>query len=81
MNRVPLCRGSLIWQVAGTTGKVRLDGNDDEEGASTEEQGAAILAAFGYARRNEVSHPPIRCRYPTEGSLSLPSCGPAATFP
>ncbi len=42
-------------QVAGTTGNVRLDGDDDEEGASTEEQGAAILAAFGYARRNEVA--------------------------
>lgn len=41
-------------QVAGTTGNVRLDGDDDEEGASTEEQGAAILAAFGYARRNEA---------------------------
>lgn len=41
-------------QVAGTTGKVHLDGGDDEEGASTEEQGAAILAAFGFARRNEV---------------------------
>ena len=38
---------SVAPQVAGTSGKVRLDGDDDAEGASTEEQGAAILAALG----------------------------------
>ena len=42
-----------FWQVAGVTGKVQVDGGDDE-GISTEEQGAAILAAFGAVRRNEV---------------------------
>ena len=53
--------------MAGTTGKVRLDGDDDDEGASTEEQGAAILAAFGFARRNEAGpllptpSPPSTC--------------------
>ena len=48
---------SVASQVAGTSGKVRLDGDDDAEGASTEEQGAAILAAFGITRRNEVRWP------------------------
>ena len=42
-----------LLQVAGVTGKVQVDGGDDE-GISTEAQGAAILAAFGVARRNEV---------------------------
>lgn len=81
INRLPLCRGALIWQVAGTTGKVRLDGNDDEEGASTEEQGAAILAAFGYARRNEVTHPPFRCGCSTGGSIPQPLRGPPTIPP
>ena len=40
--------------MAGTTGKVRLEGDDDAEGASTEEHGRAILLALGPAKRNEV---------------------------
>lgn len=44
-------------QVAGTTGKVRLEGDDDAEGASTEEHGEAILEALGIIKRNEVIHP------------------------
>jgi hypothetical protein len=46
-------------QVAGVTGKVQVDGGDDE-GISTEAQGAAILAAFGSVRRNEVPAAPVR---------------------
>lgn len=45
-------------QVAGTTGKVRLEGDDDAEGASTEEHGEAILKALGIIKRNEVVYPP-----------------------
>ena len=40
--------------MAGTTGKVRLEGDDDAEGASTEEHGKAILEALGMDKRNEV---------------------------
>ena len=46
-------------QVAGVTGKVQVDGGDDE-GISTEAQGAAILAAFGSVRRNEARAAPVR---------------------
>ncbi len=41
-------------QVAGTSGKVRLEGDDDAEGASTEQQGAAIREALGMETRNKV---------------------------
>lgn len=41
-------------QVAGTTGKVRLD-ESEEEGLSTEAQGAAIIEALGLAQRNQAS--------------------------
>lgn len=44
-------------QVAGTSGRVRLDGGDDEEGPSTEEHSAAILQALGLERRNQVPPP------------------------
>jgi len=40
--------------VAGTSGKVRLEGDDDAEGASTEQQGAAIREALGTETRNKV---------------------------
>ena len=41
-------------QVAGTSGKVRLEGDDDAEGASTEQQGAAIREALGMETRNKA---------------------------
>lgn len=41
-------------QVAGTSGKVHIDGDSDDEGASTEAHGAAITEALGWQRRNEV---------------------------
>lgn len=41
-------------QVAGTSGKVVLEGGSDDEGASTEAQGRAIVDVLGKDRRNEV---------------------------
>lgn len=51
-------------QVAGTSGKVRLDDNE-EEGLSTEAQGAAIIEALGLAQRNQASNLafPSHCSY------------------
>eukprot|EP00884_Botryococcus_braunii_P017378 jgi/Botrbrau1/4323/Bobra.0232s0015.1 len=46
--------GDLLFKVAGTSGRVRLDGGDDEEGPSTEEHSSAILEALGLERRNQV---------------------------
>ena len=43
--------------MAGTSGKVRLEGDDDAEGASTEQQGAAIREALGMDTRNKVRLP------------------------
>jgi hypothetical protein len=50
---VELC-GELLFRVAGTSGKVRLDGGSDDEGPATEEHAAAVLQALGRARRDEV---------------------------
>ena len=47
---------SAARQVAGTSGKVRLD-DSEEEGLSTEAQGAAIIEALGLAQRNQVRQP------------------------
>ena len=41
-------------QVAGTSGKVQMDGESDEEGLSSEAHGSAIIEALGWDRRNEV---------------------------
>ncbi|CAI5517990.1 unnamed protein product, partial [Closterium sp. Naga37s-1] len=46
--------GDLLFKVAGTSGKVVLEGGSDDEGASTEAQGRAILDVLGLDRRNEV---------------------------
>ena len=45
----------MFAQVAGISGKVRIEG-EDEEGIYTEAQGKAIIEALGLERRNEV-HP------------------------
>lgn len=37
-------------QVAGTSGKVKLDGGSDDEGAACESYGTQILAALGPER-------------------------------
>jgi len=41
-------------QVAGTSGKALLEGGSDDEGASTEAQGRAIIEVLGREKRNEV---------------------------
>ncbi|KAK9857624.1 hypothetical protein WJX84_011127, partial [Apatococcus fuscideae] len=45
--------GDLLFKVAGISGKVRIEG-EDEEGIYTEAQGKAIIEALGLDRRNEV---------------------------
>ncbi|KAI8001308.1 Protein ILITYHIA [Camellia lanceoleosa] len=46
--------GDLLFKVAGTFGKALLEGGSDDEGASTEEQGCAIIEVLGREKRNEV---------------------------
>eukprot|EP00250_Pteridium_aquilinum_P013931 c21667_g1_i1 orf=228-8111(+) len=46
--------GDLLFKVAGTSGKVVLEGGSDDEGASTEAHGRAIVDVLGKDRRNEV---------------------------
>ncbi|KAH7283513.1 hypothetical protein KP509_34G010800 [Ceratopteris richardii] len=46
--------GDLLFKVAGTSGKVVLEGGSDDEGASTEAQGRAIVDVLGKDKRNEV---------------------------
>lgn len=41
-------------KVAGTSGKALLEGGSDDEGASTEAQGRAIIEVLGREKRNEV---------------------------
>ena len=40
--------------MAGTSGKIQMDGESDEEGLSSEAHGAAIIEALGWERRNVV---------------------------
>lgn len=44
----------VFVQVAGTSGKALLEGGSDDEGASTEAQGRAIIEVLGREKRNEV---------------------------
>eukprot|EP00245_Coleochaete_scutata_P006610 TRINITY_DN2110_c0_g4_i1.p1 TRINITY_DN2110_c0_g4~~TRINITY_DN2110_c0_g4_i1.p1 ORF type:complete len:1158 (-),score=253.89 TRINITY_DN2110_c0_g4_i1:298-3738(-) len=46
--------GDLLFKVAGTSGKVVLEGGSDDEGASTEAHGRAIKEVLGEDKRNEV---------------------------
>ncbi|KAJ6791105.1 protein ILITYHIA [Iris pallida] len=46
--------GDLLFKVAGTSGKAILEGGSDDEGASTEAQGRAIIDVLGRDKRNEV---------------------------
>ncbi|KAI9185460.1 hypothetical protein LWI28_007508 [Acer negundo] len=46
--------GDLLFKVAGTSGKALLEGGSDDEGASTEAQGRAIVEVLGRDKRNEV---------------------------
>ena len=40
--------------MAGTSGKAILEGGSDDEGASTEAQGRAIVEVLGRAKRDDV---------------------------
>ncbi|KAM6596352.1 hypothetical protein CsatA_006876 [Cannabis sativa] len=46
--------GDLLFKVAGTSGKALLEGGSDDEGASTEAQGRAIIEVLGKEKRDEV---------------------------
>ncbi|PKA55682.1 hypothetical protein AXF42_Ash011974 [Apostasia shenzhenica] len=46
--------GDLLFKVAGTSGKALLEGGSDDEGASTEAHGRAIIEVLGRSKRNEV---------------------------
>ncbi|CAN4115226.1 unnamed protein product [Withania somnifera] len=46
--------GDLLFKVAGTSGKAHLEGGSDDEGASTEAQGRAIVEVLGRDKRNEI---------------------------
>ncbi|XP_073011814.1 protein ILITYHIA isoform X1 [Typha latifolia] len=46
--------GDLLFKVAGTSGKAILEGGSDDEGASTEAHGRAIIDVLGRDKRNEV---------------------------
>ncbi|RVX11358.1 Protein ILITYHIA [Vitis vinifera] len=46
--------GDLLFKVAGTSGKALLEGGSDDEGASTEAHGRAIIEGLGRDKRNEV---------------------------
>ncbi|XAR48876.1 hypothetical protein NMG60_11031843 [Bertholletia excelsa] len=46
--------GDLLFKIAGTSGKALLEGGSDDEGASTEAHGRAIIEVLGREKRNEV---------------------------
>ena len=46
--------GSMMFRIAGTSGKVRVEGGDDDEGISTEAQGALLTSALGEARHHDL---------------------------
>ena len=47
--------GDLLFKVAGTSGRIQQDLNDDEsEGISVESHGQAIISVLGLERRNDV---------------------------
>jgi HEAT repeat protein len=63
--------GELLYKIAGTSGKVRLDGGDDEEGAATEAYAHALLDTLGEATRNDVLAYLYLARCTPSGSSSL----------
>ncbi|CAI0433676.1 unnamed protein product [Linum tenue] len=59
--------GDLLFKVAGTSGKSLLEGGSDDEGASTEAQGRAIIEVLGRDKRNEV----LAALYMVRSDISL----------
>ncbi|CAL5434805.1 unnamed protein product [Camellia sinensis] len=62
--------GDLLFKVAGTSGKALLEGGSDDEGASTEAQGRAIIEVLGREKRNEV----LAALYMVRTDVSLIVC-------
>ncbi|GMH32908.1 hypothetical protein BSKO_00742 [Bryopsis sp. KO-2023] len=46
--------GNLFYKVAGTSGKIQVDGDSDDEGVAVESYSAAIVHSLGMERRNDV---------------------------
>ena len=46
--------GELLYKIAGTSGKVQLDGGSDDEGAATESYASALVDTLGLETRNRV---------------------------
>ncbi|KAI8020791.1 Protein ILITYHIA [Camellia lanceoleosa] len=61
--------GDLLFKVAGTSGKALLEGGSDDEGASTEAQGRAIIEVLRKEKRNEV----LAALYMVRTNVSLTS--------
>eukprot|EP00899_Mesostigma_viride_P018162 jgi/Mesvir1/26347/Mv22521-RA.1 len=57
--------GELLFNIAGTSGKIQHEGGSDDEGASTEVHGRAILETLGLAKRNELLATLYMCRSDT----------------
>ncbi|KAH9784176.1 protein ILITYHIA [Citrus sinensis] len=64
--------GDLLFKVAGTSGKALLEGGSDDEGASTEAHGRAIIEVLGRDKRNEVLAALYMVR--SDVSLSVRQC-------
>lgn len=58
----------FLFKVAGTSGKVVIDGGSDDEGASTEAHGRAIITVLGQEKRNEV----LAAVYMIRSDVTLP---------
>lgn len=54
MRNYFIFKSTCYFQVAGTSGKAVLEGGSDDEGASTEAHGRAIIEVLGREKRNEV---------------------------
>jgi hypothetical protein len=46
--------GSMMFRIAGTSGKVHVEGGSDDEGVSTEAQGRALSGTLGETRHNDL---------------------------
>ena len=46
--------GSMMFRIAGTSGKVRVEGGSDDEGVSTEAQGKALTSTLGVTRHHDL---------------------------
>lgn len=46
--------GSMLFRIIGSSGKVRVEGGDDEEGISTEAQGQMLSTTLGQGRHHSL---------------------------